>query len=149
MPDDSEDEFALAVNEVDSADICQMNVLSCSYVHRVVGVLDLDDSLFALHRDLFPFYDHLVGWVWLGLTNSLLHLNQLDSVSQIFNQVVDIAVFNVEGVDPHSEDAFVLGTFQVVIVSYFGSCVVIFGGGESWTSVENLSAENQVQFVYS
>ena len=95
LPNDSQDQFSLSIYEIDSSDVGQMNSLFCCDVHCIVGILDLHDSLFGFQGDFFPVDDDMVRRVGFGFTDSLLEFYKFDSISEIFNEVVNIAILDV------------------------------------------------------
>lgn len=54
LPDDSEDEFFFAVNEVNSSDVDELDLEELADFESVIGVLDLDDSGLGGLGDLLP-----------------------------------------------------------------------------------------------
>lgn len=72
----------------------------------------------------------------------------MNSIFQVFKKIVDIAVFDVQGVNPHLENSFFLAAIWIVIFfKHFGSGEIFFGGGKSRAVVENLSTVDKVQLL--
>lgn len=62
---------------------------------------------------------------------------------------MDVAFRDVQGVDPHLEDSLLLAALRVVVIEHLGCGEVLLGGCEAGAVVEDLSAEDQVQFLVS
>jgi hypothetical protein len=138
LPDYSEDEFLLSVDEIDTTNVGKGDFEELSDFEGVVGVLNLDNSALGRLGDLLP-----VDTSWEKL---IFKVREGNSVLHVLEEVVDVAVLNVEGVDPHLENSLFLTAFRIVLIKHLGSSEIFLSWGESWAVIEQLSTEDQVQF---
>jgi hypothetical protein len=77
----------------------------------------------------------------------IFYIWKFNAILEVFEEVLDVTLWDTQRVNPHFEDSFFLAAFWIIIIEHFCCCEIFFGGCKSRTVIEDLGTEHQVHFA--
>lgn len=141
LPDKCESKFSVLLGNIDTTDSYKLefHVFSTLYDSVIVDI-SIEITLWSF-VDFLPVNNFIVDFMH--------DLGEDESIVALFKDIINVDIFNFEGVHPDAEGSLLFGTFDVIIKES-GSIVLFLGKLlKTVLGVEDLTDEKGVNFGIS